>query len=87
MREISTRKEIVGNWQKVSESLTNSEELLLLAEDEGDDSVGEEIANDVSALEKQVAKLEFQKMLGNPEDSKNAILTIHPGAGSTESQD
>lgn len=87
MREISTRKEIVGAWKKVRDALTSSEELVLLAEDEGDDSVGEDIAKDVDALEKQVAKLEFQKMLGNPEDSKNAILTIHPGAGGTESQD
>ncbi len=87
MREISTRKDIVNAWTKVNESLINSEELLMLAEDEGDDTVGEDIANDVNALEKQVARLEFQKMLGNPEDSKNAILTIHPGAGGTESQD
>ena len=87
MREISIRKEIVNAWQKVNESCGNSDELLMLAEEEGDESIAEEIAGDVDELDKQVAKLEFQKMLGNPEDSKNAILTIHPGAGGTESQD
>ena len=43
MREISTRKEIVGTWQKVSDTLTNSEELILLAEEEGDEGKVEEI--------------------------------------------
>jgi len=31
--------------------------------------------------------IEFRRMLGGPNDPKNAILTIHPGAGGTESQD
>ena len=34
MREMSTRKDIVGAWKKVDESCTNSEELLMLAEEE-----------------------------------------------------
>ncbi len=87
MREISTRKDLVAAWTKVKNTLTNCDELLMLAEEEADTSVADEIAKDVEALETKVAKLEFQKMLGNIEDSKNAILTIHPGAGGTESQD
>lgn len=87
MREISTRREVVVAWQKTQSAQINNEELLLLAEDEGDTSVVEELHADVESVEQQVARLEFQKMLGNPEDSKNAILTIHPGAGGTESQD
>ncbi len=87
MREISTRKDIVESWHSVKEIHTSNDELLTLAEAEDDESIVGEISNDVKKLEKQVASLEFQKMLGNPEDSKNAILTIHPGAGGTESQD
>jgi len=87
MREISIRKEIVNAWHKVDDACTSSEELLLLAEEEDDETFSAEIQTDVDALEKEVAKLEFQKMLGKPEDAKNAILTIHPGAGGTESQD
>ena len=39
------------------------------------------------SLEKSVKDLELRGLLAQPEDRKNAILTIHPGAGGTESQD
>jgi peptide chain release factor 2 len=87
MREISSRKEWVEGWHKVSEKITNNKELLDLAEEEKDEEIARELAGDASILEKEISQLEFQKMLGKPEDSKNAILTIHPGAGGTESQD
>lgn len=38
-------------------------------------------------LRKKIDKLELQTMLNGEDDQKNAILTIHPGAGGTESQD
>lgn len=87
MREISERKEVVDAWQDVHDSVEANAELVELAEEEEDESVTEEIENELKALDRQVSELEFEKMLGNPEDSKNAILTIHPGAGGTESQD
>jgi peptide chain release factor 2 len=87
MREISMRTEMVSAWRKINDACTSNHELLQLVEEEGDESLGDEIEHDITALEKKVAALEFRKMLGNPEDSKNAILTIHPGAGGTESQD
>ena len=87
MREISMRKDIVDAWQSLSDSVEANAELVQLAKEEEDESVSGEIENELEALDRHVSDLEFQKMLGNPEDSKNAILTIHPGAGGTESQD
>ncbi len=87
MREISARKEWVDAWHKVDEEITELDELVLLAEEEGDEGMENELENDARQIEKQLADLEFRKMLGQPQDSKNAILTIHPGAGGTESQD
>lgn len=87
MREISSRKEIVGAWQRLDDACVENGELVELAEEEGDESVGKEVEVELDKLEREIGKLEFQKMLGKPEDSKNAILTIHPGAGGTESQD
>ena len=52
---------------------------------------GEEVAADLErsldALEAQVDAAETKKMLGGEHDSANAIVSIHPGAGGTESQD
>jgi peptide chain release factor 2 len=52
---------------------------------------GEEVAGDLErsleALEGEVEAAEIKKMLGGEHDRANAIVTIHPGAGGTESQD
>jgi peptide chain release factor 2 len=46
-----------------------------------------EIEKEISLYEKQIEELEFQNMLSGKDDVKNAILTIHAGAGGTEAQD
>ncbi len=52
---------------------------------------GEDVAGDLAAaldaLEAQVEAAEIKKMLGGEHDAANAIVSIHPGAGGTESQD
>ncbi len=52
---------------------------------------GEDVTADLSraldALEGQVDQAEIKKMLGGEHDGANAIVSIHPGAGGTESQD
>jgi peptide chain release factor 2 len=49
--------------------------------------VDDEFGRAVEALEQEVQAGEIKKMLGGEHDRKNAIVTIHPGAGGTESQD
>ena len=65
-----------------------SDDLAVLVEWAG---VGEDVAADlergVHDLEEEVEAAEIRKMLGGEHDRRNAILTIHPGAGGTESQD
>ena len=52
---------------------------------------GEDVAGDLQrsldTLEREVENAEIKKMLGGEHDRANAIVTIHPGAGGTESQD
>ena len=52
---------------------------------------GEDVAQDfekaLEALESEVEAGEIKKMLSGEHDAANAIVTIHPGAGGTESQD
>jgi len=51
------------------------------------EAVDAEFAQGLEALDQEVQAGEIKKMLGGPHDRKNAIVTIHPGAGGTESQD
>jgi peptide chain release factor 2 len=54
---------------------------------EAGEPVDAEFSQALEAFEQQVQAGEIKKMLGGPHDRKNAIITIHPGAGGTESQD
>jgi peptide chain release factor 2 len=54
--------------------------------DSGDEA-DPDIVKAINILDKCVNKVELRKMLNQPDDHRGAILTIHPGAGGTESQD
>jgi len=58
-----------------------------MAVEDEDSSVLKELDKESQQLLEHAKELELKGLLSNPEDSKNAILTIHPGAGGTESQD
>ena len=60
---------------------------MLLEWAQGGESVADELAKALDALEEQVDAAETKKMLGGEHDAANAIISIHPGAGGTESQD
>jgi len=51
------------------------------------ESVGAELRREIDSLHTLVDKLETETLLSGPNDPLNAIVTIHPGAGGTESQD
>ena len=87
MRDIAERRNWIEAWQKLAQRATDFRELYELAEGESDANVLKDLESDSDELEKDIAGLEFRKMLGGPGDDKSAILTIHPGAGGTESQD
>jgi peptide chain release factor 2 len=69
----------------LSSELADFAELSEMVEENSDDS--REVARSVEAIAARLVKLEFEAMLSGPDDHRDAILTIHPGAGGTESQD
>ncbi len=87
MREIATRKEWVEAFNKMISATEDVDTLLQMAEEAGDAETVAEAENEYNSLKKAVEALEFKNMLSGPDDSKNAILTLNPGAGGTESQD
>jgi peptide chain release factor 2 len=68
-------------------AVTDSVELLELAEAEGDESVAIEVERDLPKVEAEVRKLELRRMFRGEMDSHNAYLDIQAGAGGTEAQD
>ena len=65
----------------------DAEVLLELGEEEEDQSLESEAAAVLDQLENEVADFELEQLLSGPYDGNSALLTIHPGAGGTESQD
>lgn len=87
MKEINSRKFWLDEWEKLSNQFNELEILIELSQEEEDSEIVQEIQSNLKALDSGLEKLEFKNMLGEPDDGKSAILTIHPGAGGTESQD
>jgi len=87
MREIDVRKNSVEKWQNLNKKAEYVDEILELSEAEDDSQFLEEVRTELNSLQIELKNLEFERMLDESDDHLNAILTIHPGAGGTESQD
>ena len=77
----------LANWTALSADLADAETLLELAREENDESVLKEAQSQLKALEVKIAQTELKQLLSGEHDLNNAILSITPGAGGTESQD
>ena len=62
-------------------------ELVQLNAEEPDPELQQDLAEEAGKLLAELEHLELQNMLQGPDDARAALLTIHPGAGGTESQD
>jgi len=80
-------KRTVDDWSRRSDALASLDEMLQLAETEGDDGLLAELAAELDRLEKEVGDLELRSLLSGEYDRLGALVSIHPGAGGTESQD
>lgn len=87
MQEIKSLEIWVDSWKAEKERVDNLTDLIELAEVENDDSFIDEINSELKVIKKSVDNLELRSMLSGRDDDKNSILTIHSGAGGTESQD
>ena len=87
MQEIKRLKGWVTPFLDLDRRLEDAAGLVELLEAEPDESMREELTADVAGAASAVGRLELQTMLQGADDARDAILTIHPGAGGTESQD
>ena len=78
---------MIERFEKVEKLGKDLNDIIELAEAEEDISFLPEIEKELQLYQKEIEELEFQNMLSGKDDAKNAILTIHAGAGGTEAQD
>ncbi|WP_321468976.1 peptide chain release factor 2 [Halarcobacter sp.] len=74
-------------FNKANDALSGTNELYQMATEENDEETIEMLYEEAPDLEELIRSTEISVMLSNPDDASNAIVSIHPGAGGTESQD
>jgi peptide chain release factor 2 len=87
MRKIADLRGSALPWREAQSKAAELRDLVELARDEDDASLLGEIAAEKDVLAARLGELEFELMLGGPYDGNGAILSIHAGAGGTDSQD
>ena len=87
VQEIKSLKNWLTPYDTLNERLQSALEMAELLEVEPDAGMEGDIAREAEELQGAAAAFELQAMLQGPEDERDALLTIHPGAGGTESQD
>ena len=87
LSEIKTLKDTVSNYTKAESELINIIEMTELVMLEFDEELAKEILINTKKISKEIEDLELKTFLSGKYDKNSAILTIHPGAGGTESQD
>lgn len=87
LKEVHLLKAQMEGWRLAVEAVSDSEVLLDLSIEAGDESTLKEAGERLQSAEGAVAALEFQKMLSGPQDADGAFLQINAGAGGTESCD
>jgi peptide chain release factor 2 len=85
MQDRKRLEEQIGQDEKIA-SLTSDLDTLFELAREGE-NVNADMERDMRGLTEYLEKLETKMLLSGENDSKSAIMTIHPGAGGTESQD
>ncbi len=85
--EANGLKQWVRPWSALDSKSEELGELRELLADEDDADLEAELRDEIRALEAGIGNLELRSMLGGEDDHREAMLTIHPGAGGLESQD
>ncbi len=86
-QEKTKKERILNRYITAKESVYDALDLFELAKSENDEETLFMLFDDAQSLMNSIDKLEVEMMLSGEHDSKNAIISIHPGAGGTESQD
>ncbi len=87
VREVSAIKSRLEPIKEISKSLMENKEILELVREEEDNSLLDDVKKDLRVVNEKLGELEITLLFSKAEDRRDVIMTIHPGAGGTESMD
>ena len=87
LTKIKKIKSKCETYQKLENEINNLIEMSELLQLEYDEDMSKDTIRATKQVEKDIEKLEIETLFSGQYDNNNAIVTIHPGAGGTESQD
>ncbi len=85
MQRLADLRKTVTRWRDLDKKAADVAELLGLAVQ--DESLRPEVEAEIDAVAAELDAMELEAAFNSPYDHRNALLTIHAGAGGTESQD
>jgi peptide chain release factor 2 len=85
MQKLAENNRTVEEWRSLEQRLSDLSEMSALADE--DMEFREEFATELDSIAEQLDKLELELAFSGEYDSRNALMSIHAGAGGTESQD
>jgi peptide chain release factor 2 len=85
MRELAGKRKTVSTWREMGKHVADIEEIVPLATE--DSSIRAEVESDLERLVSRLGDMELEAAFTSEFDSRNALVSIHAGAGGTESQD
>jgi len=86
-KEKTKKERMLNKYMNAKTSVEDALDFFELAKSENDEETLEMLFEDAESLNNNINDLEVEMMLSGENDSNNAIISIHPGAGGTESQD
>jgi len=87
MRRLADLRKTAGQWRELERKVAELGELMNLDGDSSSPSLADEIVSEIDSLSALLDEMEFRLALSSPYDARGAVLSIHAGAGGTESQD
>ncbi len=87
MQEVNQLKKIIDRIKSIETSFDDIKTLITMAYEGNDESLLDEIKQEIDSFSSNLSELRVETLLSEEYDSNNAILSIHAGAGGTESCD
>ncbi|MEX2430915.1 MAG: peptide chain release factor 2 [Dehalococcoidia bacterium] len=87
MRQLARLRALIDGWHNLQARLRSTLELLEMTIESRDEALLPEINSEAEAIFQEAEEREFSLVLSGELDDRSALLTIHAGAGGTDSQD